>query len=71
MGKGVISLDVLIELVKSSDSWDDFKDKVTGLSKVTSITYVQDDKKPPEEPLSDFNQKLKQGLEWNPKEHKK
>ncbi len=29
------------------------------------------DKKELEEPLSDFNKKLKKGIEWNPKDHKK
>ncbi|RDI13216.1 hypothetical protein [Flavobacterium sp. AG291] len=69
MGSGVINIDVLVELVKASNSWDDFKNNVENWSKLSSLTVINEE--PKEEELSDFNKKLKQGLEWNPKEHKK
>ncbi len=64
-----IDLDKLIDLVKESDSWDQFKEKIMGLGKSNVVEITATDES--EEELSDFNKKLKQGLEWNPKEHKK
>lgn len=63
-----VDIDKLILLVKESNNWDEFKAKVSQLVNENTIIEPADKN---QEDLSDFNKKLKQGLEWNPKDHKK
>ncbi|WP_324719055.1 P63C domain-containing protein [Salinimicrobium sp. HB62] len=54
----------VITLMKISRNWDDFMDKFNQLYGQTSFDFPEDD----DEPLSGFNQKLKRGLEYNPRD---
>lgn len=65
-------------VLKLSKSWDQFKRNFQELYGQTSLDFEEPtmelkliEPKKEQTNLSDFNQKLKQGLEWNPKEHKK
>ena len=55
----------VVTLMKISKDWNDFMEKFNQLYGQTQIDFPTEEEK---EPLSKFNQKLKKGLEWNPKE---
>lgn len=58
----------LIDIIKSSSSWDEFKSEVIkAYSKPEDMPGLNIEIDPLPEKLSDFNKKLQQGLNWNPK----
>lgn len=61
----------VISAIKKADSWDEFKALVMELEpdKVVEAGLKVDAEPLPEE-LSDFNKKLQQAVNWNPKENK-
>lgn len=52
----------VVTLMKISKTWNDFIEKFNQLYGQTQIEFEEVEEKP----LSDFDQKLKQGLDWNP-----
>lgn len=61
----------IIELIKTSNSWDDFKSKVLDHDKKHVEHGLKIESVDMPDKLSGFNQKLKQGLNYNPKQHEK
>ncbi|MDV7137355.1 P63C domain-containing protein [Maribacter sp. TH_r10] len=57
----------VVTLMKISKNWNDFMEKFNQLYGQTQIDFPDGNA---EEELSDFNQKLKRGLDWNPKDNK-
>ena len=59
----------LIEIIKTSNSWDEFKNAC-----ITEFSYTQAEpglrvkRDPLPAELSDFTKNIQKGLNWNPKE---
>lgn len=72
MDRKGIKISVLLELIDNSESLEDLKKKILDTVEKPSVTTVNHvSLTEPKAELSDFNKKLKQGLNWNPKENKK
>ena len=60
----------VITIMQLSKNWKDFEKKFNQLYGQTSLD-LQVEEVVENKEMSDFNKKLKKGLEWNPKDHKK
>jgi hypothetical protein len=60
----------LMQVIKKANSWDEFKAMVLDLDPDKEIESDYKLKGEPLGELTEFNKKLKQALNWNPKDHK-
>jgi len=59
----------LIEIIKASNSWEEFKNAcITEFSSMQSEPGLRIKRDPLPSELSDFTKNIKKGLNWNPKE---
>lgn len=68
-GKRMMDIDDVIKALKNPINKEFLQNEVSKYAQSQNI--IPKEKEKTEIKLSDFNEKLKQGLNWNPKEHKK